>query len=196
MIMIPDYDVIVNAILNEDFHQRRRGESVEIDTSPVGLQEYFLSEHSKKMNTIETFEFSDEWLKRQPKLLYFLKSELDDWWTDQPHDDPEIFRNWLDGNEIRVHPDPYLEILVEELLKTYRERITETWACEECGKEISEKHPKGHEASIARVGVPDPEVYPDGKVPKDMPTDEVKYVKHIYCDRCWRKLFLHGSTNR
>ncbi len=184
--MVPNYDVIVNAILNEDFHQQRRGETVEVDTSPVGLQEYYLSEHSKNLNTIESFEFSNEWLERHPELYKSLREELDDWWGDQTHDDPDVFRNWLDGNEIRVHPDSYLETLVEELLKTYRERITETWTCEECGKKISEKHPTGHADSIARVGIPDD--YPDG-IPEDVDHSELKYTKHIYCDRCWRKLY-------
>lgn len=183
----PDYEVIVNAILNEDYHRQRRGETVEVDISPVGLQEYHLSKHSKNMNTIETFEFSNEWLERHPELYKFLRQELDDWWGDQTHDDPEVFRNWLDGNKIVVHPDSYLGTLVEDLLQTYRKRITETWTCEECGKKISEKHPHGHADSIARVGIPDD--YPDG-IPEDVDISSLKYTKHIYCDRCWRKLYL------
>jgi len=176
---IPDYDEIVNAILNEDHP--------EIDELPEGLQEYYLSRHSKDIHIIESFDFSDEWLAGQPDLYKFLKEALDDWWGDQTHDEPEIFRNWLDGNECKVHPDPYLDELIEELLKAYRERITETWTCEECGKEISEKHPKGHVDSLARVGTADD--YPDG-IPEDVDLSSLKYTKHIYCDRCWRKLYL------
>lgn len=179
-----DRDAVINAILEEEKDHPDDGE-------PVGLQEYYLSEHSKNIAIIEGFDFSDEWLKTQPALNEFLKEQLDDWWGDQTYDDPEVFRNWLDGNEIRVHPDSYLGTLVEELLSSYRKRITETWTCEECGKEISEKHPYGHPDCIHRLGIPDPEVYPDGKVPEGVPTDEVKYVNHIYCDRCWRKLFLN-----
>jgi len=179
----PDYDVIVNAILNED----------DDDTAPVGLQEYYLSEHSKKMNTIESFEFSNEWIERHPELYKFLKEELDNWWGDQTHDDPEVFRNWLDGNKIVVHPDSYLGTLVEDLLQTYRKRITETWTCEECSKEISEKHPRGHADSIARVGIPDD--YPDG-IPEDADLSSIKYTNHIYCDRCWRKLYLTPKPKR
>lgn len=188
-----DYGKIVDAILNEDYHRQRRGEPVEVDTSPVGLNEYFLSNHSKNLHTIETFDFSNEWIESQPELHNFLKEELDDWWGDQTHDDPEVFRNWLDGNKILVYPDPYLDTLIEDLLKAYRERITETWTCEECGKEISEKHPLGHADSIARVGVPDPEAYPDGKIPEGVSMDTVEWTKHIYCDRCWRKLFLNRN---
>ncbi len=179
--MIPDYGKIVNAILNED-HSDIYGE-------PEGLQEHHLSRHSKNIYIIDqAFEYSEEWIEGQPDLNEFLRKELDDWWGDQTHDDPEVFRNWLDGNKIVVHPDSYLDTLIKELLKNYRERITETWTCEECGKTISEKHPHGHEASIARVGIPDD--YPDG-IPLDVDTSTLKYTKHIYCDRCWRKLFLN-----
>uniref|UniRef100_A0A6M3MBD4 Uncharacterized protein n=1 Tax=viral metagenome TaxID=1070528 RepID=A0A6M3MBD4_9ZZZZ len=178
-----DYDEVIDAILAEDHS--------EIYEMPEGLHEYYLSRHSKNVYIIEqAFEYSNEWLEGHPKLNEFLKEELADWWEDQPHDDPEIFRNWLDGNKILVHPDPYLDTLTEELLKVYRERITETWTCEECGKTISEKHTKGHADSIARVGTPDD--YPDG-IPEDVDPSTIKYTKHIYCDRCWRKLFLNRN---
>ena len=175
-----DCDAIVNAILDEDHP--------EIDEEPEGLHEYYLSGHSKDLAIIEGFDFSDEWLETQPALNEFLKEQLSDWWEDLPHDDPDIFRNWLDGNDIRISVgDAYLDTLIKDLLDTYRKRITETWTCEECGKTISEKYPRGHLQSISRIGIPDT---PDGKVPKDMLHSEIKYINHIYCYPCWKKLFI------
>ena len=177
---VPDYEEIVNAILNEG--------DPDIDGLPVGIQEYYLSGHSKDIDIIDGFEYTNEWIAGQPALKEFLEKELSDWWEDQLHDDPEIFRGWLDGNDVKISMEGYLETLINDLVGIYRERITETWTCEECGKEISEKHPHGHPDSIVRVGIP--KDYPDG-LPEGVHPSDVEYTKHLYCNTCHRKLFLN-----
>lgn len=168
----PDWNEVIDDILKEslkDFEDHK--------DAPIGIQEYFLSEHSKEIDRLEGFDWPDEWLKEQPILQTWLEQEYEDWWENQAYED-EGFRGWLEGHEIRIQGDSYIDELMKKLLALYRERITETYECEDCGKAISEKYPFKHPDSIIRLGIPtDP----------TLPRDEIHYVRHLFCYPCWEK---------
>lgn len=167
----PDWNKIIDEILES------MAEEDDEEEAPIGMQEYFLSQHSKNINSLEAFDWADEWIKARAPLLMWLEHEFEHWWEDQAHED-EGFRGWLEGYEIRVHGDAYLDKLQKKLIALYRERITETYECEECGKTISEKHPYNHSDSIVRLGI---------AIDNTLPRDEIEYIRHIFCNPCWRK---------
>lgn len=177
----PDWNKVINEILKEMDDPK--------DDRPVGLNEYHFSQHSKNIRSLEAFDWPTEWIEKRPNLKEFLEKELSDWWEDQLHDNQtEIFRGWLEGNDVRIPMEGYLgEELEPKLIALYRERITETHTCSTCGKEASEKYPFGHPDKIVRLGIPDPEIYPDGKPPKGMPIDDIQWKKMLYCEECWRR---------
>lgn len=184
----PDWNKLIDMIL-EYMADEDRDEAED----PVGLDHYYFSEHTRNLNRLDVFHWPDDWIKidAQPKsiLLMWLEHEYKEWWEEQAWEF-DGWRGWLEGFEIRVGGRGYIDDLNKKLLKLYRERITETHPCSICGKEASEKHPYGHPDHLIRLGQPDPDVYPDGKPPKGMPTDDIQYKKKLYCEECWRRDIL------
>jgi hypothetical protein len=169
----PDWNQVIDEVLKE---MEEDGDYVRAD-EPVGIQWYHLSQHSKNIRSLEAFDWPDEWIRERPILLAWLEHEFEHWWADQAYDD-EGWRGWLEGYEIRVHDDAYLGELVLKLTNLYRERITETYECETCGKILSEKHPYGHPNAVVRLGI---------AIDNTVPRDEIEYIRHIFCNACWRK---------
>ena len=157
--------------------------------APVGLEEYYFSQHTKNMRAIEAFQWDDEWIKARPILLMWFEHEYEEWWEEQAWEE-DGFRCWLEGNPTKVHGDSYLGELVIKLHALYRERIVQYHPCSICGKATSEKYPMGHRDHLVRLGQPDPDVYPDGKPPKGMPTDDIQYKRVLMCEECWRRDIL------
>lgn len=189
----PNWNKVIDAIL-EFMANEERDEA----DAPVGLEHHDFSEHSRNLNRLDVFHWPDEWVKAEGNstLLMWLEHEFEHWWEDQAHED-NGFRCWLDGSPIRVEGDDYITELNNKLLILYRERITETHTCSTCGKEASEKHPWGHPDKLIKQGYPDPDIYPDGKVPKGMPTDDIQWKHKIICDECWEKAHpLPGGRRR
>lgn len=166
-----------NQVIDEILKEMEDDDDVPHVDEPVGIQEYHLSQHSKNISSLEAFDWSTEWIKERPVLLAWLEQKYEWWREDQLYDD-DGFQDWLNGTKHIVHGDAYLDELQKKLISLYRERITETYECEECGKTISEKYPYGHPDSIVRIGI---------AVDGTLPRDEVEYVRHLYCDPCWRK---------
>lgn len=165
----PNWNQVIDEIL------KKMEEDVEDE--PVGIQEYHLSQHSKNIRSLEAFGWPTDWIKERPVLLAWLEQKYEWWWENQLYDD-DGFQDWLNGYKHMVHGDAYLDELQKKLISLYRERITETYECEECGKTISEKHPYGHPDSIVRIGI---------AIDDTLPRDEVEYIRHLYCNACWRK---------
>ncbi len=165
----PDWNNIIDAALEFMSEEDR-------DERPVGLQCYHLSEHSRNINSLDVFQWPDEWIKAEGNstLLMWLEHEFEHWWEDQAFED-EGWRGWLEGFQIRVRDDAYITELNNKLMALYRERITETYPCSICGKLLSEKHPYSHPDHIVRIGL---------AVDSTVPRDEIVYVKHIFCDDC------------
>lgn len=175
----PDWNTIIDEILKEMDDPE--------DVTPVGLDEYHFSQHSMNIRSIEAFDWPTEWIKDRPALLAWLEQEYEDWWENQLYDD-DGFQSWLNGHLIRIRGDAYLDELQKKLITLYRERITETYKCSTCNKEISEKHPWGHPDRLLKTGYADPDVYPDG-IPEGTSTDDIQWKHKLICEECWRKDF-------
>ncbi len=158
----PDWNSLIDVILEMDDEDR---------DVPTGLQERYLSQHARNIAVLDVFHWPEEWVKGRPVLLLWLTHEFEHWWEGQAHED-EGFRGWLDGDKITIHGDAYITELNLKLLALYRERITETYTCSDCGKEASEKHPYGH---------------PDKATKFHIVGEDAKLV----CGECWNKRHPH-----
>lgn len=137
-----------------------------------GVDEQYFSEHSKNLDIIDQFEWVEEFFKEHSELKAYLDDSLRAWWEDQIHDDPEVFWGWFLGDKIRISVhDGYVEDLVKILSKEYRKRITEVHKCSDCGAEISEVYPYGHEKHLHRIG--------------EKIEDADKWKNTLLCEKCF-----------
>lgn len=183
----PSWELVVDAIL---VHMH------DVDEKPVGLEgRGSFSQHTINLNSLEHFDWNDDWIKARPVLLAWLEHEFKHWWEDNAYDYEEAWRGWLEGYKITVHGDAYIDSLTKRLMKLYRERITETHPCSNCGKQASEKYSWGHPDKLIKQGYLDPDIYPDGiPMDPDFDRDSLEWEWRIICDGCWEK--EHGRHRR
>lgn len=164
---------VIDDILQSDYAK-------EFKDDKVGKDEYYFSEDSKNLDII--YQFGDdldlEWLKKYPKVMKFLEDMYKGTIEDLEAND-DVFHAWFYGDQPHFKFEGYINTLIEELQKTYRKRITETYKCEDCGDEISEKHPHGHKNHLYRIGY---------QKDKTKPSKEDKDYKHVLlCRKCYRE---------
>ena len=137
----------------------------------VGEGKYYFSQHSKNLEIIGQFRFDKEFLKKH-NLWGELRGELDDWIIDKLAREDGYLLDWLVGTDLNIWNDgKWLENLAQELEDTYRKRITETYKCQKCGTEISEKWWRGDPRSLHRIGH----------------GDEPNMKWEILCRSCWNE---------
>ncbi|KKN06181.1 hypothetical protein LCGC14_1079880 [marine sediment metagenome] len=143
----PDWGSLIDEILGEDDENRN---------VPTGTQERYLSQHTRNISFLEVFEWPKEFIDDRPYLKNWLQLKFEEWWEEQMHDAQYAdgaFENWMNGDKIIIHGDAYIDELNKKLVALYRERITETHTCSDCGKEASEKHLWGHPDSVHKLHI-------------------------------------------
>ena len=119
---------------------------------PVGKNRYHFSVHSRNIDILHQYDYPMEFLRRHPQVMKWLRKQYEAV-CELFIEDEEVFEAFVYGGDITNHFSGVIEKLVEKLVKRYRERITETYRCEECGAEISERYPVGHPKHLHRIGI-------------------------------------------
>lgn len=157
---------IIDKILTSEFAK-------EFEEDKVGKDEYYFSIHSKNLDIINQFPFDSDFIKDNPELKEYLISNFRDFIENDILGDAEIFLSWFEGDSRRIYFEGYINELIEDLLGEYILRITKTYKCEDCGKEISENFPCRHPNHLHRIGT--------------KKKTEKKYKNNLYCRACFDK---------
>lgn len=154
-----DLNKLIDDILNSEVYEEE----------PVGLNEYFFSEHSRNLNIICQFDWKENFVKEHADLLEYLRKGLKEFFEEKTTDDT-VLLDWLYGGKSTIYFDGFLSELDEELEAVYRGRIKESYKCSNCGAEISEAFPFRHSKSLHRIGF----LQGDGT-----------YKNNLFCKRCF-----------
>lgn len=157
---------VVDWILASDFATET------VKDTKVGRDEEYFSVHSRNLDIIYQFPLEKDFIDAHPELKEALQKEFEYYLTYHIAGDSDAFDAWLYGGRIAISDKGYDDTFHEELDIVYRKRITETYQCDQCGMEISEKHTYYHPQSLHRVG----------HSTKENPE---RYEWKIYCKKCY-----------
>lgn len=152
-----------------------------MDKEKLGLDHYYLDRDNLILETIAQFEYPKKFMEKQFDDIIGLMVHIKDKFRLYIHNleaEDELYDIWFKGGTISLNPDGWCRVLTIRLETTYRKRVTTTYNCAKCDKEISFKHHYGHPASMLKIGTPVNRIVTVDGVAQHL------YEHNTYCFKC------------